>query len=340
MLSSARPTAVDQRASERLGSGRRTIARTSDVDEARAISEQVYYSANMVVFDRKSFDFRLSALRMGPVTIGTIRNGTDIRFDCRERGSAYQVDLGLVGSADGHCGDQHARIGHGRAAISNPEGRSVFEHWSPECVLLGVKIEREFMERQLRVLTGEPSRQRLRFRMDVATQAAENQPWLSLVRALTALLPVTTDDAMVDALSTVPESLVTALLTAVPNSHSDRIRRAGERWEPAAVRKAAQAMREQPERAWTPSQLAAISGVGVRALQASFQRTYDCGISRFLRDARLDQVRSELLRGERRISDIAADYGFNHLGRFSAYYAERFGEQPRAPLRRAQGRAA
>ena len=35
-------------------------------------------------------------------------------------------------------------------------------------------------------------------------------------------------------------------------------------------------------------------------------------------------------------TDVAADYGFNHLGRFSAYYAERFGEQPRATRRRAQ----
>ncbi len=318
------------------GASRRMSIRTNDVDEARAISEQVFYANSMVVFDRAAFDFRLTSVQVGPVTVGMIRNGTDVHFDCYERGTAYQLDLGVAGSATGRCGDQRATIGNGMAAISNPEGRSVFDHWTPDCVLLGVKIDRAFMEHQLRVLTGEPSREPLRFRMAVPTRATEHQPWLSLVRALASLLPSSTDDAMVDALGGVPEALVTALLATVPNSHSERIERAAERSEPAAVRRAAKAMREQPERSWTPQQLAALSGVGVRALQAGFQRTYDRGISRFLRELRLDQVRAELLRGERLVSDVAADYGFNHLGRFSAYYAERFGEQPRATRRRAQ----
>ncbi|MNR39034.1 HTH-type transcriptional activator RhaS [compost metagenome] len=49
----------------------------------------------------------------------------------------------------------------------------------------------------------------------------------------------------------------------------------------------------------------------------------------WLRLQRLDAARAQLRRGDAHsIAEVALRCGFAHLGRFSAYYRERFGELP------------
>ena len=56
----------------------------------------------------------------------------------------------------------------------------------------------------------------------------------------------------------------------------------------------------------------------------------------FVRERRLDEVRRRLLAGGREqtsVSNAALDFGFCHLGRFSADYRRAFGELPSETLR-------
>jgi AraC-like DNA-binding protein len=54
---------------------------------------------------------------------------------------------------------------------------------------------------------------------------------------------------------------------------------------------------------------------------------------------RLDQARQQLLHAaaSTSVTDVAARCGFNHLGRFAAWYRHRYGESPSATLRRREG---
>lgn len=75
----------------------------------------------------------------------------------------------------------------------------------------------------------------------------------------------------------------------------------------------------------------------MRNLQASFQRHLGISPLAFLRQTRLHRVRARLLAADPAMStvaQIASAFGFNYLGRFSAYYAEQFGEYPSDTMRR------
>jgi AraC-like DNA-binding protein len=79
----------------------------------------------------------------------------------------------------------------------------------------------------------------------------------------------------------------------------------------------------------TTTGIAASADLSIRALQEGFRRHLDTTPNAYLRNVRLDRVHDELSRGGgESVAQVARSWGFAHLGRFAAAYAERFGEQP------------
>ncbi|QEH80964.1 AraC family transcriptional regulator [Sphingomonas sp. C8-2] len=75
--------------------------------------------------------------------------------------------------------------------------------------------------------------------------------------------------------------------------------------------------------------LARAAGVSVRTLNIICREYRRETPMQVLRNIRLDAARSALLLNQSvSVTQAAFDYGFGHLGRFSAYYKERFGELP------------
>jgi len=77
-------------------------------------------------------------------------------------------------------------------------------------------------------------------------------------------------------------------------------------------------------------ELAAAVGLSTSALTRLCRRRLGMTPMVALRHMRLDAARQWLLRHPgRSVTEAALNHGFSHLGRFSAYYHERFGEMPR-----------
>jgi transcriptional regulator GlxA family with amidase domain len=74
--------------------------------------------------------------------------------------------------------------------------------------------------------------------------------------------------------------------------------------------------------------LARAAGLGVRSLHSLCRERLQAPPMTVLRQARLDAARRRLLQGGQSVTEVAYAHGFEHLGRFSAYYRERFGELP------------
>jgi AraC-like DNA-binding protein len=87
----------------------------------------------------------------------------------------------------------------------------------------------------------------------------------------------------------------------------------------------------------TVDDLAEVAGIGVRSLQTAFRRLRGCTPMEALARRRLEAARDALRVGspQTTVTQVAADCGIFHFGRFAFHYLRAFGETPSATLARA-----
>ncbi len=84
-------------------------------------------------------------------------------------------------------------------------------------------------------------------------------------------------------------------------------------------------------------QLAELAHMSPRSLYVLFERKVGTTPKSYIRQRKLEQIHGRLSDPSakvRNITEIAMDYGFMHLGRFSESYKSTFGELPSDTLRR------
>lgn len=113
--------------------------------------------------------------------------------------------------------------------------------------------------------------------------------------------------------------------------------RAGQPPEPVHLRRVEEYILGHAGQAVSIADLTGIARVSSRTLYASFRAHRGCSPMEYLRRHRLQWARSKLLSSpDQAVSFIAFACGFEHLGRFSTRYRERFGESPRQTQQRAK----
>ena len=96
-----------------------------------------------------------------------------------------------------------------------------------------------------------------------------------------------------------------------------------------AIKRASAYIQEHVHDHITISALCSSSGVSERTLEYAFRETYQISPKEYIKSLKLNKVRSELIKGvDKKISTIAAKYGFWHMGQFAADYKRLFGELP------------
>ena len=105
------------------------------------------------------------------------------------------------------------------------------------------------------------------------------------------------------------------------------------------VRRARQYIGAHLDDAMTIGDVAAAAGVAHRTLYKHFHDMRGISPMRYARDCRFAEVRQALLQAgpQDRVTTIAVQWDFCHLGRFSVEYRKRYGETPSETLRRGRG---
>jgi len=269
------------------------------------------------------------SIRLGPLTVAHIDWGADVSV-ATEHAGAYGINVPISGHMESTLAGDQADVEPGHATVHPPDTPTMIRRWTADCANLGVKIDPEYLDRELARVFGRPGL-RLPFHVDLTSPAGHG--WLDFVRTMATQVRRNPEAyANPIAAERVAGTITTMFALAALPEQAD----GSALMRPRTVNRVLDAVRADPARPWTTAQMAEVAGVGVRRLQEGFREHMGAAPQEYLRDVRLDEVRAELISDDppASVTDAALRWGFTHTGRFAADYKRRFGVSPSAELGR------
>ncbi|MBB4294124.1 AraC-like DNA-binding protein [Rhizobium leguminosarum] len=137
------------------------------------------------------------------------------------------------------------------------------------------------------------------------------------------------------ALASLCDAVTYLILENCQHGYSDALAQSVPSPVPRHVKRAIDFMHEHIAEPISLAEIAVATNVSIRTLQQGFRQFRNTTPMSHLRELRLAAVHCDLLdsRLKSSISDVAAKWGFTHLGRFAAEYKKRFGHLPSEALK-------
>ena len=267
----------------------------------------------------------LTTLDLGPALVGHVGWGADVRIACDYPG-AYEVNLPLTGHLESR--GRHGPVASlpGQGTVFRADTPSLISHWDATCTVIGVKFESAWLEREAERVLGDDRatvRSVLPDQVDLTT--GPGRAWRQLVASLAAHVR---DSDLFDGCDVVREQLSGALaagflLASCPEAGSGPVPR------PRTIARVVDQLHDDPARAWTVGEMAAVAGTSVRRMQEGFRQWLGCTPTEYLVAIRLQRANADLL-GDPALttSAAAARWGFSSASRFAAMYRRRYGHPP------------
>jgi AraC-like DNA-binding protein len=320
---------------------------THDVDEARECVARIFCPHELSPLSGGQLDAcHHSAAVHRHASINYVQYGAAVRIEPGYLGDFFLLQIPLRGGASVRCGGQSVESHPLLASLPSPTER-LSMRWAEDSPQLIVKFDRRALTTRLESLLQAPLRQPLVFELGVDMARPEARHMAALLAYLQCVLESGQGFAAQPALAEQAENhLLSTLLLSLPHNHSAALSRdgttaldGGGSVLPRAVRRAQEILRAHLELPITLEELCTLAGASSRTLQQGFARHTGTSPMAWLRDLRLDHVRAQLLAAGSasstgsigtavRVADVAARYGFFHLGHFAAHYRRRFGELP------------
>lgn len=279
-------------------------------------------------------DTSLYRRSVGQLDLFILRYGAEVEVSPDRFNQFALVQIPLQGRASLEADGCNLEVGNGDVAVLSAR-RGARIHWSEGCQQLLVKVPDS--------LLGGPAAaavwQRSLFKLAPASASA----WLGLLQQLLTLMPVAPGGERVpsslDRLEQALALYLQEMQPAWPGPGATR-QQAGpdpDHGQARAVDANLQRLEQLEayihQHLFAPLSLADLSaaaGFPARTLNAISQKYRGVSPMTMVRNIRLEQARLELqARPQTNVTDVAIRLGFGHLGRFSGYYRERFGETPR-----------
>ena len=297
----------------------------TDWDEVREVVTDAYFPHQLTPLTpgsaaRSSLEWApLGASRLARIGFGT---AVSIRSD---HPGAYGINIPLAGHHRLRDPSSEEVVSTpGLATICPPDTPTVITEWSSSCEIIGFKVDREYMQREMDRVLARPGR-KLPAQLDLRSGAGAD--WFRLVRAIAD--QTLHDNTLVHSEQVAEQlcgAVTTALVLAAVPDESDGP--AGMR--PRIVKRVIDAIHQDPTRPWTAADMAELVGVSVRRLQQGFRECVGMTPMEYLADVRLERVHADLIGNDsgETISDIAIRWGIMHTGRFAAAYRRKYGLTP------------
>ena len=308
----------------------------ADLDQARSVLNRFFYPMAVSTPEGPDrFEAALRVIQLGPLTVGQLSFRGPVTVIAAEV-DGYHVTLPTAGQALAR------QSGHEVAA--DPDTAAVFRPGKPACVRhdapsteLDVKIDRVALESELEALLGRSVDSPIDLPPAMSLRAGPSKSWCRLVGLVRDELDqprsLIRHPLIAEQLR---HSVLSGLLLCLPHRYSDELLAPARPGPPRAIRRAVEAIHDEPERPFTVAELAAIAGMSVRSLQEGFRRHLGSAPMAYLQQVRLARAHEALQRADPyrvTVASVAHRWGFAHLGRFASAYRSRFGASPSETLR-------
>jgi len=311
------------------------IVNTSDIDEARQQIGRILNPYKLQVVRGQVLHARLDLVPCGRLSLLKMRHGygaeISIDPDCQCLDGYYLLVLPTQGLAVFHFDNQWIEVSPKAAVLISPDRRFHFRvSHDYEQVLL--RLDRAAIADAWCHLTAQEEAPDIYFDPIIPLNTASwqaLQPMLQWVMRCSSL-GQGSNPAQTALLAQTEMLVATTLLLHQPHSMAAHLWPAPPPSAPRAIQRAQNYMLERLGEPVPVAMVASHCGLSVRRLQTLFQD--ECGQSplQWLRTQRLQAVRQVLAQSAEagKIGDIAARFGFTHLGEFSQAYRQAFGETP------------
>ncbi|MDO6443405.1 MULTISPECIES: AraC family transcriptional regulator [unclassified Marinobacter] len=274
---------------------------------------------------------RLSFREFAGFGLSQISYGNRVRVKSPELESIYHLQVVTKGECVWRQAGEQMRISSGQGLMVNPYEKIDLEY-SEDCEKLIIKVPEQALVNARDVSLGRLPDKGIRFnRAPIDLRLCP--PLVKIIEAVFSEF----DDAEDEDISAVGapyrDIILKKLLKAFPSNWSCQ--------DNAVVcspslEKMIRYIEENVQRNIGIEELSDVSNMSVRSIYNAFSKAYSTTPKCYIKQLKLQNLRADLLRGRcRNVTQIALDYGFSHLGRFSSDYRKSFGELPSETMRMA-----
>jgi AraC-like DNA-binding protein len=208
-----------------------------------------------------------------------------------------------------------------------------------DCEALAIVLDRRKIAESCAKLMGRDIREGVDFDPLFSLDGAGGHNWLQLANYGAAELSNLQSfvRSLPAARQQLEQMMITGLLLAHTHNYSHALLQPQAAAAPYYVKRAEAYIEAHFAEPLSLAEIAAQAGVSARSLQNGFQNFRNMTPMAFLRSVRLQRVHRVLLAADptsAKVTDIALDCGFNHMGEFATAYRRAFGETPRQTLAR------
>jgi AraC-like DNA-binding protein len=304
------------------------------VDETRAFLAPFGLRFDPIGAER-ALDARFGGAFLSGIYVGYVRFDAAalIRVDPK---TAYALEMPLRGRFEATSRGEVINCAARQSVVLSPTGENAM-HSETGATRLSIAVKHDTMVQQLAALLGALPNAPLEFAAPLNLREGHGR---SLVRfARLAIAELERPDTILLAPITARlfgEFVTNALLLHQPHNYSERLRRLARPVAPRDVKRAIDYIEANLDAAIGLPEIVGASGVPGRTLIQHFRDFKGTSPMRYLRAARYQKVRDalSLAEPEQSITEVASNWGFTHMGRFSHEYRRRFGESPSETLRR------
>jgi AraC-like DNA-binding protein len=284
--------------------------------------------------DCHALDVRINGAYLSSMYIGHLTYGRAVVLKATPQRTDYWIHFATHRRFAVDVARERLRCDAQTGAVLSPGRENVI---SPEAGngRLAVSISRDSVVRQLTALLGRSITAPLQFEPSLALDHGYGRSLARHVRAAVEDLEEA-EPLLGGAISraSFEQFVITALLVSHPHNYSAELRRPEKRPAPRNVRRAVDYIEANLTAPVTLEDVVRAAGVSGRVLFRHFRNATGVSPMAYVRNARFQRVRDALrrARADERIVDIAALWGFDHMGRFAVEYRRRFGEKPSETL--------